>query len=167
MTNSISLIAAAAIALATTAVLADEPPDNWKPENFGGAFVMVTDRATGGCWTNINESTTYLEDQLRLIGFEVIAKPDFENSSRVFLLEKQVYADLDIYAQRWEGMCLGQFQLVFWGNVSPIGEPLVAFLNPIGYPHARPIYDRKNLNIQVLDAIGEAVSLWHERLPHN
>ncbi len=161
------LSVATAITLANSAVLADEPPDNWKPENFGGAFVTVSDQATGGCWTNINEATTYLEDQLRLIGFEVVEEPDFETNPDVFFEENLVDATLVIYAQRWNGLCLGQFQLVLWGNVSPIDEPNLVVRNPIGWPLANPMYDRKNLNIEVLDEISKAVSVWHERLPHN
>lgn len=41
------------------------------PDSIRIIEVEIFDRATGGCWTNISEVKTYVEDQLQLNGYEL------------------------------------------------------------------------------------------------
>jgi hypothetical protein len=41
------------------------------PDSIRIIQVEIFDEATGGCWTNISEVKTYVEDQLRLNGYEI------------------------------------------------------------------------------------------------
>ena len=41
------------------------------PEVIETIAIVISDDATGGCWTNLGEAKTYAEDQLRLKGYEL------------------------------------------------------------------------------------------------
>lgn len=57
--------------LCLTATFSAAEGQRFGPDSIRIIDVLVDDRATGGCWTNISEVQKYAEDQLRLSGYTI------------------------------------------------------------------------------------------------
>jgi hypothetical protein len=134
----------------------------WSPKNFDGAWVEVRDNAKNGCWTNIGESQTYAEDQLKIAGFKMIEKPEVEEDGNNPLLDGfRVKLIIDVRGSRWkDGLCVGHIMTHFLGSVVPRDDQDSIIVNPIGPTEAWTIWDEKNFNTYVLDHIKAYVGFW-------
>lgn len=64
-------LATLALALAVLPIGLHAQGNTFGPDSIRIIEVEIFDEATGGCWTNISEVKTYVEDQLRLNGYEL------------------------------------------------------------------------------------------------
>lgn len=72
-------------------------------EMIAPVYVSVQDGATGGCWTNIGEVTTYIKDKLELAGVDRSNKEN-ENYYLSFIVDG---------ARTEDGYCYGMVHLTF------------------------------------------------------
>ena len=110
--------------------------------------VLISDSATGGCWTNLIESKKYAEDKLTLSGVNVV-----DEKIVPFATEKSYTFQIFVQALRWNNFCFGQIRISML-TYTYIDERF----------HQALIYDGAytatamptNLNNDVLEVLGRA-----------
>ena len=108
------------------------------PERFGDVQVLLGDNATGGCWTNLGEAKTYVEDQLRRLGYAVVT----EETLGTFAISVAS-------ARMNNGLCYGNIHLQMYRP--EIGRDLFGFLEVAALSYT--FVNHSNANIGVLDKI--------------
>ena len=81
---------------------------NARIEKFDRIFVVITDGATGGCWTNIRTARQYAENKLLLA--DAKAELDHGRQGYGFVVEGVTFAII-INAFRSGGLCNGQIDI--------------------------------------------------------
>lgn len=125
--------------------------DNWTFSELSPIEVRLFDFATGGCWTNIGEVQTYIEDKLQMNGADLIQSNGELFSSEVRLGEAAVFT-VHVKAERNSiGFCWGTLDINFmiWDEYKRIH----GFFN--FYHDAQPLMQIDNLNTAILHVAGE------------
>jgi hypothetical protein len=120
--------------------------DKLDVDDLSPTMLVISDGATGGCWTNAGEAESYAEDQLGLSGVEVV-QDDVSPINTIF--------SINVRAERTQaGDCVGSIQLLFNGPVEFQGKEVFASL----LMQTRYFQTQTNANIIVLDGIKESLS---------
>lgn len=136
----------------------------WKPDDFTGVYVAISDRAENGCWTNIGEARAYAEDQLELAGFTIIDPPTKDTVEPLMTVSNRLTFVVDIKGIRWpDGTCVGSLSLYFVGRVFLLSNQRRWVRSTIGRPASVPMWDDKNFNTMVLDYSKEYIASWVDR----
>lgn len=134
----------------------------WKPSDFDGVYVAILDDATGGCWTNIRETRKYAQDQLDLVGFDVIEMPIRDNGLPHPVLRKNIAEfKIQVSASRGEaGLCRGSIQSSFWAAVSPRYNQNRLIVGQIGLAQQTMFYSGDTVNQVMFDNIKTSIGSW-------
>ena len=84
--------------------------DNWTFSELSPIEVRLVDSATGGCWTNIGEVQTYIEDKLEMSGADLIQIKGELLSSEVRLGKATVFLVHVIAERNPIGFCVGSLE---------------------------------------------------------
>ena len=108
-------------------------------ENISPVRVALNDRATNGCWTNLNEVKDYTEGQLELSGIEVTN----ENAARTYLA-------VEVLSERMQnGACYGNIKVSLEGWVDWKGGRAYVEL----FSFDSPFLNSENSNTLILDTV--------------
>ncbi len=135
------------------------------PEDYEKAWVAVYDNAENGCWTNIGEVQTYAEDQMRLVGFNVVDRPETKDGETDPVLEENgIELVINVVGERLNsGLCVGFIQTTFNGTMVNPNRDKILILNPVGIDFSPwSVWSSKNLNNYVLDYVKFRVPDWVE-----
>ncbi|KIN60640.1 hypothetical protein Z945_1616 [Sulfitobacter noctilucae] len=129
---------------------------------FDGVYVTIRDHADGGCWTNIRETRNYAQDQLELVGFNVIEMPERDNGlPHPVLRENIAEFKIQVDATRAEtGLCHGSINTSFWAAVSPKYNQRKIIIGQIGLDLHTTIYNSDTLNEAMFDSIKTSIQSW-------
>lgn len=131
----------------------------YSPDDFQTASVRLLDDAKNGCWTNIGETKTYAEDQLRLRGLDVVQRDSYEFETDPFWEDGHIAFLLRVEAQRiGNGLCAGHVIVMMAKSWDWDDRSFVA--GTLGYPASWSIWDDNNLNTLVLDFTKGFISNW-------
>ena len=109
-------------------------------ENLSPVRIHLEDEATGGCWTNLNETSSYADAQMKLGGFSIA--DDNETSARTVMI-------VQVNAYRTNSVCFGGYSINIKGYANWEDEPAyVALLQFSGY-----FSHQQNANTVILDAV--------------
>jgi len=75
---------------------------DFTPKNISLINVVMSDATSNECWTNINESLKYTEDQLELAGFKVS-----KGKMQGYINNKHFVLQITVNGSRYGDLCFG------------------------------------------------------------
>ena len=125
--------------------------DNWTFSELSPIEVRLVDSATGGCWTNIGEVQTYIEDKLEMSGADLIQIKGELLSSEVRLGKATVFLVHVIAERNPIGFCVGSLDINYmvWDEYKGIN----GFFN--FFHDVTPLMQTDNLNTVILHVVGK------------
>lgn len=116
---------------------------------FPTISVKLIDNATGGCWTNLGETSQYAKDKLKLAGANVV-------DAAYFLQDPSATLVVDVFSNRFNtGKCYGAISV----TLESIATTTSGHSGYIVFSHQSQIFTGyENANIFVLERVGAAIN---------
>ena len=148
MNTRMRLVALILILITPTWAAAAKFDQNVKFKDLGPVTVLISDEATGGCWTNMKEAKNYAEGQLDMVGATLVDKTE----------DAAVALDIFVSAERFSSFpqCYGSVIIQVARSDKKNNVTAVITYSSVGQIAAF----KDNLNIMVLDLIKMAVAEW-------
>ena len=129
-----------------------------KLSDIGEINIIILDGASDGCWTNISEARSYMIGKLEIAGAKI---SDDRSNQWQWLSNGKASLELSVAAKRTDaGVCIGGVDIQVGGVIEErsTGYVSIALFSSSG----GTVSNSKNLNVEVLDYIGEALNEWQQ-----